>query len=44
MNTHNGRVGTESAQGNENPPPPPSLAQAIALILESRNKQTELLW
>jgi hypothetical protein len=35
MNTHNGRAGAESAQGNGNLPPPSSLAQAIALILES---------
>jgi hypothetical protein len=35
VNTHNGRAGAESAQGNGNLPPPPSLAQAIALILES---------
>jgi hypothetical protein len=31
--THNRWAGTESAQGNGNLPPPPSLAQAIALIL-----------
>jgi hypothetical protein len=43
VNTHNGRVGAENAQGNGNPPPPLSLAQAIALILESRDEQTELL-
>jgi hypothetical protein len=42
-NTHNGRVGAESSQGNENLPPPPSLAQAITSILESREEQTELL-
>jgi hypothetical protein len=35
VNTRNGRVRTENAQGNENLPPPPSLAQAIASILES---------
>jgi hypothetical protein len=33
----------ENSQGNGNPPPPPSLAQAIASILESRDEQTELL-
>jgi hypothetical protein len=30
-------------QGNGNPPPPPSLPQAIASILESRDEQIELL-
>jgi hypothetical protein len=43
VNTHNGRAGVENAQGNRNLPPPPSLAQAIASILESRDVQTELL-
>jgi hypothetical protein len=43
VNTHNGRVGAENAQGNGNPPPPPSLDQAIASILESRDEQTEWL-
>jgi hypothetical protein len=43
MNTHNGRAGLKNAQGYGNPPPPPSLAQAIASILESHNEQTELL-
>jgi hypothetical protein len=43
VNTHNGRVGAENAQGNGNPPPPPSLAQHIVSILESRDEQTELL-
>jgi hypothetical protein len=33
----------ENSQGNGNPPPPPSLAQAITSILESRDEQTELL-
>jgi hypothetical protein len=33
----------ESTQGNGNLPPPPSLAQVIASILESRDEQTELL-
>jgi hypothetical protein len=43
VNTRNVRNGAENSQGNGNPPPPPSLAQAIASILESRNEQTELL-
>jgi hypothetical protein len=43
MNTRNVRNGAENSQGNGNPPPPPSLAQAIASILESHNEQTELL-
>jgi hypothetical protein len=38
VNTLNGRDGFESAQGNRNVPPPPSLAQAIASILESRDE------
>jgi hypothetical protein len=44
VNTRNGRAGPENAQGNGNPPPPSSLAQAIASILESCDEQTELLW
>jgi hypothetical protein len=44
VNTRNVRNVAENSQGNENPPPPPSLAQAIASILESRDEQTELLW
>jgi hypothetical protein len=44
VNIHNGRAGAEDAQGNGNPPSPPTLAQAIASILESRDEQTELLW
>jgi hypothetical protein len=44
VNTHNGRVGAEDTQENRNPPPPPSLAQAIASILESQDEQTKLLW
>jgi hypothetical protein len=44
VNTRNGRAGAESSQENGNPPPPLSLAQAIASILESRDEQTELLW
>jgi hypothetical protein len=44
VNTCNVRNGAENSQGNGNPPPPPSLAQAIPSILESRDEQTELLW
>jgi hypothetical protein len=44
VNTHNVRNGVENSQRNGNPPPPPSLAQAITSILESRDEQTELLW
>jgi hypothetical protein len=44
VNTHNVRNGAENSQGNGNPPPPPSLAQAIASILESCDEQTKLLW
>jgi hypothetical protein len=44
VNTHNGRAGAENSHGNGNPPPLPSLAQAITSILESHNEQTELLW
>jgi hypothetical protein len=43
VNTHNGRAEAENTQGNGNPPPPSSLAQAITSILESRDEQTELL-
>jgi hypothetical protein len=43
VNTHNVRNGAENSQGNGNLPPPPSLAQAIASILESHDEQTELL-
>jgi hypothetical protein len=43
VNTHNVRNGAENSQGNGNPPPPPSLAQVIASILESRDEHTELL-
>jgi hypothetical protein len=43
VNTHNGRGDARAAQPNGNPPPPPTLAQAIASILESRDEQTELL-
>jgi hypothetical protein len=44
VNTRNRRAGVKSSQGNGNPPPSPSLAQAIASILESHDEQTELLW
>jgi hypothetical protein len=43
VNTRNGRIGAVNAQGNGNPPPPPSLVQAIASILESWDEQIELL-
>jgi hypothetical protein len=43
VNTHNGRDGDESTQETGNLHPPPSLAQAIASILESRDEQIELL-
>jgi hypothetical protein len=43
VNTRNVRNGAKNSQGNGNPPPPPSLAQAITSILESRDEQTELL-
>jgi hypothetical protein len=43
VNTPNRQVGAENAQGNGNPPPPLTLAQAIASILESRDEQTKLL-
>jgi hypothetical protein len=43
VNTRNEQNGAENSQGNGNPPPPPSLAQAITSILESRDEQTELL-
>jgi hypothetical protein len=43
VNTYNGRAAAKNSQRNGNLPPPPNLAQAIASILESRDKQTELL-
>jgi hypothetical protein len=43
VNTRNMRNGAENSQGNGNPPPPSSLAQAITSILESHDEQTELL-
>jgi hypothetical protein len=42
VNTRNEQGDARAAQLNE-PPPPPTLAQAIASILESRDEQTELL-
>jgi hypothetical protein len=43
VNTHNEKADAEASQLNGAPPPPPTLAQAIASILESRDEQTELL-
>jgi hypothetical protein len=43
VNTHNVQGGAENSQGNGNPPLPPSLAQAIISIHESRDEHTELL-
>jgi hypothetical protein len=43
VNTRNKRGDPEPAHPNGNPPPPMTLAQAIASILESRDEQTELL-
>jgi hypothetical protein len=43
VNTHNGRGDPEPAPPNGNLPPPPTLAQAIASILESCDEQTKLL-
>jgi hypothetical protein len=43
VNTCNERGDVEVHQQNRNPPPPPTLVQAIASILESRNEQIELL-
>jgi hypothetical protein len=43
VNTCNVWNEAENSQGNGNPPPPSSLAQAIASILESHDEQTELL-
>jgi hypothetical protein len=43
VKTCNRRGDPEPAHLNRNPPPPPTLAQAIASILESRDEQTELL-
>jgi hypothetical protein len=38
VNTYKGRVGAKNAQGNGNPPPPPTLAQGITSILECRDE------
>jgi hypothetical protein len=44
VNPPNGRGDVEAPRANgPNPPPPPTLAQSIASILESRDEQTELL-
>jgi hypothetical protein len=43
VNTHNRRGDPEPAHPNGNPPPPPTMAQVIALILESRDERTKLL-
>jgi hypothetical protein len=43
VNTRNVWTGAENSQGNGNLPPPPSLTQVIASILESHDEQTELL-
>jgi hypothetical protein len=43
VNTHNERGDPEPTHPNGNPPPPPTLTQVIALILESRDEQTKLL-
>jgi hypothetical protein len=38
MNTHNRWAKAENAHANGNPPPPPTLAQAITSTLESRDE------
>jgi hypothetical protein len=44
VNTRNERGDAEAHPANgPNPPPLPTLAQAIASILESKDEQTELL-
>jgi hypothetical protein len=44
VNTYNERAKAEASRPNgPNPPPPPTMAQVMASILESRDKQTELL-
>jgi hypothetical protein len=43
VNTRNRWAEAETSQANGNPPPPLTLAQAIASILESRDEQSELL-
>jgi hypothetical protein len=44
VNTRNRWGDLEPAHPNGNPPPPPTLAQAITSILESHDEQTELIW
>jgi hypothetical protein len=44
VNTHNLKGDPKPTLLNRNPPPPPTLAQAIASFLESRDEQTKLLW
>jgi hypothetical protein len=43
VNNRNDRADPETSRANGNPPPPQTLAQAIASVLESRDEQTELL-
>jgi hypothetical protein len=43
VNTRNGRGDARAAQSNGNPPPLPTLTQAIASILESRDEHTKLV-
>jgi hypothetical protein len=38
VNTRNGRADTDAAQLNGHPLPPPTLAEAITSILESRDE------
>jgi hypothetical protein len=44
VNTCNRWAEAKNSQANGNPPPPPTLAQAIASVLESHDEQTRLLW
>jgi hypothetical protein len=44
VNTRNGRAEAEAAQQNGAPPSPLTLVQAIISILDSRDRQTELLY
>jgi hypothetical protein len=43
VNTRDGSVDAESVQPDGHSSPPPTLAQVIASIHESRDEQTELL-